>query len=125
MITRVPTLLLALASGSACPQSAASRVPIDDVRVLMIAAIDSPTGTASGFLSGKQADAITQQFKASSPILIDVSTERRYQQPGCSRLKVTFSQEGLHLPGFSTPQRRTVDVGLNYCRDGKPPKSLA
>jgi hypothetical protein len=67
-----------------------------------------------------------EQFKASSPILIDVSTERRYQQPGCSRLKVTFSQEGVHLPGASgTPQRRTVDVGLNYCRDGKPPKSLS
>jgi len=91
----------------------------------MVAAIDSPSGQAQGFLSGKQADAITRQFKASTPILIDVSTERRYQQPGCSRLKVTFSQEGLHLPGFTTPQRRTVDVGLNYCRDGKPPKSLA
>lgn len=125
MIARALALVLWLSTASAWGQSEASRVPVDDVRVLMIAAIDSPTGAASGFLSGKQADAITQHFKATSPILIDVSTERRYQQPGCSRLKVTFSQEGLHLPGFTTSQRRTVDVGLNYCRDGKPPKSLA
>lgn len=124
-MNRFLACVLCLSASAAWAQSASSRVPVEDVRVLMVAAIDSPSGQAQGFLSGKQADAITRQFKASTPILIDVSTERRYQQPGCSRLKVTFSQEGLHLPGFTTPQRRTVDVGLNYCRDGKPPKSLA
>lgn len=124
-MNRFLACVLCLSAPAAWAQSASTRVPVEDVRVLMVAAIDSPSGQAQGFLSGKQADAIARQFKASTPILIDVSTERRYQQPGCSRLKVTFSQEGLHLPGFTTPQRRTVDVGLNYCRDGKPPKSLA
>lgn len=124
-MNRFLACVLCLLAPAAWAQSASPRVPVEDVRVLMVAAIDSPSGQAQGFLSGKQADAITRQFKASTPILIDVSTERRYQQPGCSRLKVTFSQEGLHLPGLTTPQRRTVDVGLNYCRDGKPPKSLA
>jgi hypothetical protein len=123
MIARSIALVLWLSAVSAWGRSDTFRVPVDDVRILMVAAIDSPTGAALGLLSGKQADAITQHFKATSPILIDVSTERRYQQPGCSRLKVSFTQEGLTLPGFTAPQRRTVDVGLNYCRDGKPPKS--
>ena len=125
MNSRLLACLLCVIAPAAWAQASATRLPVEDVRVLMVAAIDSPAGQALGFLTGKQADAITQQFRASTPILIDVTTERRYQQPGCSRLKVSFSQEGLHLPGSSGPQRRTVDVGLNYCRDGKPPKSLA
>lgn len=122
---RLLQLSLAFAFTLANAQSADARLPVEDIRALMVAAIDSPTGEARGVLASKDAASITQHFKASGPILVDVSTERRYQQPGCSRLKVSFSQEGLHLPGFAAPQRRTVDVGLNYCRDGNPPRSLS
>ena len=101
------------------------RVPVDDVRVLLISAIDSPTGQAQGVLTGQMANLITDRFRAAGPILIDVTTERRYRQPGCSRLKLTFSQDGVNLPGASGPERKTVDIGLNYCRDGTPPKSLS
>ena len=107
-----------LAAGA---QGGSTRVPVDDVRVLLISAIDSPTGQAQGVLTGQMAD----RFKAAGPILIDVTTERRYRQPGCSRLKLTFSQDGVNLPGASGPERKTVDIGLNYCRDGTPPKSLS
>jgi hypothetical protein len=121
--------LLQLALVSACAlanaQPTDARVSVENLRALMVAAIDSPTGQARGVLAGNDAASITQHFKASGPILVDVSTERRYQQPGCSRLKVSITQEGLHLPGFATPQRRTIDVGLNYCRDGTPPRSLS
>jgi hypothetical protein len=106
-------------------QGSSPRVPIDDARVLLIAAIDSPTGQAQGILVGQMANLITDRFRATGPILIDVTTERRYRQPGCSRLRLTFSQEGVNLPGASGPERRTVDIGLNYCRDGTPPKSLS
>jgi hypothetical protein len=101
------------------------RTPVADARDLMIAAIESPTGAAAGVLAGDMADAITQRFKASSPIYIDVSTERRYKQAGCSRLKVLFWQEGVLLPGAALPQKQTLEMGINYCRDGLPPKSLS
>ena len=91
----------------------------------MIAAIDSPTGIAHGILVGDMADAITRRFKATSPIYIDVSTERRYTQAGCSRLKVVFWQEGVLLPGVPAPRKQTIEIGINYCRDGLPPKSLS
>ncbi|HYC49459.1 MAG TPA: hypothetical protein VED01_28620 [Burkholderiales bacterium] len=104
---------------------ASDRTAVADARPLMIAAIDSPAGVAYGVLVGDTADAITRQFKGSSPIYIDVSTERRYTQAGCSRLKVLFWQEGVLLPGAASPRKQTIEMGINYCRDGLPPKSLA
>ena len=105
--------------------SAQDRTPVQDARPLLIAAIDAPTGEAHGMLVGEIADAITQRFKGTSPIYIDVTTERRYAQPGCRRLKVRFWQDGVQLPGVPAPRRQTIDFGINYCRDGQPPKSLS
>lgn len=118
----VSLAFVALAIGA---QTSASRPPVEDVRVLLIAAIDSPSGQASGVLTGQMAKLVTDRFRASGPILVDVTTERRYAQPGCSRLKLRFTQDGVNLPGASAPQNKTVDIGLNYCRDGMPPKSLS
>lgn len=100
------------------------RTPVPDARPVMLAALHATDGKAHGVLTGEIADAITQHFKATSPIYIDVLTERRYAQPGCARLKVTFWQEGVLLPGAAAPRRQAVDVGINYCLDGLPPRSL-
>jgi hypothetical protein len=105
--------------------NAQERIAVPDARPLLLAAIDAPDGRAHGVLSGAIADAITARFKATSPIYIDVSTERRYAQPGCRRLKVSFWQDGVQLPGAPAPRRQTIDFGLNYCRDGMPPRSLS
>lgn len=117
-------LWLLLSLGIAASASAQRRVPVENARALLVAAIDAPDGQAHGILSGDLADAITQRFKATTPIYIDVSTERRYAQVGCSRLNVRFWQDGVQLPGAPAPRRQTVDFGINYCRDGQPPKSL-
>jgi hypothetical protein len=106
------------------------RLPVRDAKPLMLAALAAPDGKAHGVLIGEVADAISQRFKGTSPIHIDVSTEKRYAQPGCSRLKVRFWQDGVQLPndgngGVPAPQRRTIDFGINYCRDGLPPRSLS
>ena len=103
---------------------AQERQPVTDARPLLIAAIGAADGQAHGVLTGRAADAITQRFKGTTPIYIDVSTERRYAQAGCSRLKVKFWQDGVQLTGVPTPRRQTVDFGLNYSRNGLPPKSL-
>ena len=54
----------------ASAQGSSPRVPVDDVRVLLITAIDSPTGQAQGVLTGQMASLITDRFRASGPILI-------------------------------------------------------
>ena len=101
------------------------RTPVTDPRPLMLAALQASDGQAHGVLTGDIAEAITKRFSASSPIYIDVATERRYAQPGCARLKVSFWQDGVNLPGATAPRRQTVDFGINYCLDGLPPRSLS
>lgn len=100
------------------------RTRVPDARPLMLAALQATDGQAHGILTGEMADAITKRFGATSPIYIDVTTEKRYAQPGCSRLKVTFRQEGVLLPGALSPRRQTMDFGIDYCLDGRPPQSL-
>ena len=104
---------------------AIERTAVADPRPLMIAAINSPGGIAYGILVGDAAEAITRRFNASSPIYVDVTTERRYSQSGCSRLKVLIWQEGVLLPKAASPRKQTIEIGINYCRDGLPPKSLS
>ena len=124
MKPRAAALLATMALGTVAPALAQDRIAVRDARPLLIAAIDSPDGQAHGVLVGDIADAITQRFKGTTPIHIDVSTERRYAQPGCSRLKLRFWQDGVQLPGVPAPRRQTIDFGVDYCRDGQPPRSL-
>ena len=100
------------------------RMPVPDARPVMLAALQSADGLAHGVLTGEMADAISKRFGATSPIYIDVTTEKRYAQAGCARLNVRFWQDGVLLPGASSPRRQTMDFGINYCLDGRPPQSL-
>ncbi len=106
------------------PETSVGRMPVKDARVLMVMALQAPDGKAHGTLTGESADAISQRFKANTPISIDVTTDKRYRQPGCSRLKVTFWQDGVWLPGAQAPRKQSIEFGINYCLDGLPPKSL-
>ena len=116
----------ALIAGFAAPTlpDEVPRAPVSDPRPVMLAALQSVNGEAHGILSGEIAEALTQRFTATSSIYIDVTTEKRYAQVGCARLKVRFWQDGVLLPGASSPRRQTIDFGINYCLDGQPPQSL-
>ena len=116
----------ALIAGFAAPVIADDllRASVSDPRPVMLAALQSVNGEAHGILSGEIAEALTQRFTATSSIYIDVTTEKRYAQVGCARLKVRFWQDGVLLPGTSSPHRQTIDFGINYCLDGQPPQSL-
>ena len=118
LVALLPALCTAVAA------MAQERIAVKDTKPLLIAAIEAPGGQAHGVLVGDIADAITQRFKGTTPIYIDVSTERRYAQAGCSRLNVRFWQDGVQLPGVPAPRRQTIDFGVDYCRDGQPPRSL-
>lgn len=116
---------LVAVAGISANALADERVPVQDAKQLLIAAIDTPSGETHGVLVGEIANAITQRFRGTTPIFIDVTTERRYAQAGCSRLKVRFWQDGVQLAGVPAPRRQTIDFGINYCRDGQPPRSLS
>jgi hypothetical protein len=121
LLALTATCLPAVAHASA---GTSPRTPVPDPRPVMLAALQAADGEAHGVLTGDAAEAITRRFGGASPIFIDVSTDRRYRQAGCGRLKVLFWQEGVLLPGAKAARKQTVEFGINYCLDGLPPKSL-
>jgi hypothetical protein len=123
-IFRTATLVVCAIAGSVRAESAEPRRAVEDARPLLLSALRADDGEAQGILVGEMAEAITRRFAATSPIYIDVTTLKRYRQSGCSRLNVTFWQEGVRLPEAKAPRRQTVEFGINYCLDGLPPKSL-
>ena len=116
-------IAVAVATAGIAHAEPIARIPVEDIRPLMLAALDAPDGAAHGVLVGKLADAISRRFASAAPIIVDVSTEKRLAQTGCSRLKISIAQDDVHLPGKATPQHQTFEMGINYCRDGLPPKS--
>lgn len=117
-------LLLLCASPLVSLAQTPERTPIKDPKALMMSALMAADGQAHGVLTGDLADAISQRFKATTPIFIDITTDKRYRQAGCSRLKVSFWQDGVLLPGTQAPRKQSIEFGINYCLDGLPPKSL-
>ncbi|WP_222934071.1 hypothetical protein [Pseudomonas lundensis] len=98
------------------------RAAVTEARPLLVAALQAADGQAHGVLTGPMAEAISQRFQSSAPILIDVVTERRLPQAGCARLKVSFWQDDVRLPGSNAASRQTLELGIDYCLDGQPPR---
>ena len=102
-----------------------ARRPVQQFAPLLLAALDAPDGAAHGVLTGDMAEAISRQFGTSAPIEIDVATIVRDAQPGCARLGVEVSQQGVKFGATAIPLRQDIRFELNYCSDGLPPRSLA
>ncbi|NCN89730.1 MAG: hypothetical protein GW936_09895 [Gallionella sp.] len=111
-------LLVFLAAGVANAESYGS------VKALMMSALNSPDGVASGIVEGKEADKIHETTGSSDPLRGEVSTVWRYKEEGCSRLAVKLIQ-----PNTPTKEGPKTDFTLNYelniCKDGMPPSSTA
>jgi hypothetical protein len=95
-----------------------------DIRGLMIEALDSADGEAHAIYDGPIAQAMARRFQSAQPIYVDVTTLKRYSQPGCARLNVRVTQVGVVQPEAKEPKDQRVDFGINYCRDGTAPRSL-
>ena len=114
--------LLALTASTV---GAADRQAVTTVKPLLVTAIDQ--GEAHGVLVGQAAQYIAQTFKSAAPIEIDVKTVQPLGEPGCKRLAVTTSQDGV--VDFNRERRDTkaarmaFTYQLNYCRDGRMPQA--
>ena len=90
------------------------------VKALLMQALNAPDGAAKGIVVGKEADAIHAATGAPDPVRAEVSTIKKYNQEGCSRLAVKLVQ-----PNTPTKEGGKADLVLNYelnlCRNGMPP----
>ncbi|CAH1905046.1 conserved exported hypothetical protein [Candidatus Nitrotoga sp. HW29] len=100
--------------------TAANAAESVSVKVLLMQALNAPNGAAKGVVEGKEADAIHAATGASVPIRAEVSTIKKFNQEGCSRLAVKLIQ-----PNTPTKEGGKTDFALNYelnlCRNGTPP----
>jgi len=90
------------------------------VKTLLMQALNAPDGAAKGIVEGKEADAIHAATGASDPVRAEVTTIKKFNQEGCSRLAVRLVQ-----PNTPTKEGGRTDFALNYelnlCRNGMPP----
>ena len=104
---------------------AVDRQAVTTVKPLLVTAIDQ--GEAHGVLVGQAAQYIAQTFKSVAPIEIDVKTVQALEEPGCKRLAVTTSQDGVvdfnREKRDTKPARNSFTYQLNYCRDGQTPQT--
>jgi hypothetical protein len=104
---------------------AVDRQAVTTVKPLLVTALDQ--GEAHGVLVGQAAQYIAQTFKSVAPIEIDVKTVQALEEPGCKRLAVTTSQDGVvdfnRERRDTKPARMAFTYQLNYCRDGRMPQA--
>ena len=125
--------LLALTASNV---DAVDRQAVTTVKPLLVTAIDQ--GEAHGVLVGQAAQYIAQTlrqaaqyiaqtFKSTAPIEIDVKTVQALGEPGCKRLAVTTSQDGVvdfnREKRDTKPARMAFTYQFNYCRDGRMPQT--
>jgi len=95
------------------------------LRPLLMEAIDAPDGKASSIVYGEEATRLQTTLKTLAPVHAEVTTVARFKQPGCRRLQVKFT-----IPGelFKTTDGRMMPFStgfrLNVCRDGSPPQDM-
>ena len=92
----------------------------DSIKPLLLQAIDAPDGRAEGVIVGPIAQHWKASTKSAAPLLVEVTTLKRFRQEGCRRLNVRFKQENV----VSKEGKQTefaMDYGINVCRDGSPP----
>ena len=102
---------------------ASERLKVTDIKPLLVAALDR--GEAHGVLVGEAAQWTAHYFKSSAPIEIDVKTVKPLSHPGCMRLAITTTQDGVwdfnRKERAAAPERKAFTWMVNYCRDGSLP----
>ena len=104
---------------------AVDRQAVTTIKPLLVTALDQ--GEAHGVLVGQAAQYIAQTFRSTAPIEIDVKTVQALGEPGCKRLAVTTSQEGVvdfnREKQDTKPARLAFTYQFNYCHDGRTPQT--
>lgn len=124
-MTRSQLAAIALLALTASSVAAVDRQAVTTVKPLLLTAIDQ--GEAHGVLVGQAAQYIGQTFRSTAPIEIDVKTVQALGEPGCKRLAVTTSQDGVvdfnREKRDAKPARTAFTYQFNYCRDGRTPQT--
>ena len=120
-MTKLKQLLL-FAGLTACSLThAAGLEAYSSIRPLLFQELDAPNTTLVAELTGPIAEKIKATTKSTAPVMATVTTIKQFKQEGCSRLNINFKQVNVPTNDGKLTDF-TFDVGLNLCKDGKPPR---
>lgn len=98
----------------------ASAAEYDNVKSLMLGAIDAADGSARGVIVGPIARKFVATTGSGAPVLAEVTTLKNFRQEGCKRLNVQLKQANVPAQDGKLAEFG-IDYRLNLCRDGSPP----
>ncbi|NHZ99049.1 hypothetical protein [Massilia sp. CCM 8734] len=81
-------------------------------------------GQATGRVDGPVAEETRKRLNATGPLTLAVKRIYRFDQPGCARVQLDFTQEAALLPGTALPVPYSWSTQMNICADGHPPANL-
>lgn len=94
---------------------------VDNLKVLMLEALDAPDGKSKAILRGPMFDMAKKYFDARGNLVAIVTRTKRYRQAGCGRLQIVLHQLGVLDPVSKERKTRASVFGLDYCPNGKAP----
>lgn len=108
---------------AALASPALARENVTTIKPLLIKALR--VGKAEGKLVSRDAQAFSQQFGTSAPILVDVEQVGTHKEQGCGRLRVVTRQAGVIERDTQGTPRPAAEQFLawqvNYCLSGRFP----
>lgn len=78
-------------------------------------------GEARGILGGPAAERM-RAMGMTQPVEIFVQRLNRLSDPGCARIRTTFTQTGVTPPGETSPRDRVNWFEINWCEGGRLPR---
>jgi hypothetical protein len=109
----IPALTLAFLLQPACAATP---------QALLRLAIEA--GLASGTIDGPVAEETRKQLNATGELTLAVTRVYRFEQAGCARLQLDFTQAAALLPGSTVPAPYSWSTQMSICADGYPPTTL-
>lgn len=91
------------------------------IKPLLLQALDTPDGSASGILTGEVASFFRRTTQSVYPLVATVTTVGEFSQPGCKRLNLHLMQQGVRTVS-GVNKAFDVAYGINFCRDGDVPQ---
>lgn len=112
------TLCISVAAAVLALQPAYAAEPQSMIRMAIA------EGQASGPVDGPVADETRKKLNATGSLTLAVKRLHRFEQSGCARLQLDFSQNAALLPGTSVPAPYPWSTQMSICADGYPPSNL-
>lgn len=82
-------------------------------------------GRATGEIEGPIVDEARRRLNATGKLSLDVRRIYLFEQPGCARVQLDFTQDAALLPRTAVPAPYSWSTQLNICADGYPPSTLS